>query len=104
MKKSTNKYNPLNLITNGSPVPSNGGVMAVGGGQGPNRGSLTVDLRLFIGDIKQFHRENQISKASSFPEARKLGFPNVIMPGDVRLGFHSGSFFNRLIIKLDPKF
>jgi len=83
MKKSTNKYNPLNLITNGNPVQSNGGVLPVAGGQGPNRGSLTVDLRLFIGDIKQFQRENQITRAS-FPDARKLGFPNVIMPGDVR--------------------
>ena len=48
-----------------------------------NRGCFSVVLKLFSGDVQLLKKENQFL-FKTFPEVKKIGFPNVIMPGDVR--------------------
>ncbi|XP_073447730.1 dedicator of cytokinesis protein 3 isoform X6 [Aquarana catesbeiana] len=45
---------------------------------------LIVSLQLLRGDMEQIRRENQILFNRGAAVTRKLGFPDVIMPGDIR--------------------
>ncbi|XP_063806875.1 dedicator of cytokinesis protein 3-like, partial [Pseudophryne corroboree] len=45
---------------------------------------LIVSLQLLRGDMEQIRRENQLLLNRGAAVTRKLGFPDVIMPGDVR--------------------
>ncbi|KAF7990611.1 hypothetical protein HCN44_000416 [Aphidius gifuensis] len=53
--------------------------MMAGGGQG-----LWVSLKLFKGDIKQVREEYPHLVLGNVAISRKMGFPEVILPGDVR--------------------
>ena len=84
VRKVSNKYNPIGIITNGgttSGTDKSGSVNL--NGSGPNRGCFSVVLKLFSGDVQLLKKENQFL-FKTFPEVKKIGFPNVIMPGDVR--------------------
>ncbi|XP_040214665.1 dedicator of cytokinesis protein 3 isoform X1 [Rana temporaria] len=45
---------------------------------------LIVSLQLLRGDMEQIRRENQVLFNRGAAVTRKLGFPDVIMPGDIR--------------------
>ena len=53
-------------------------------------------MKLLHGDIKQVREENPHLVLGNVAIARKMGFPEVILPGDVRndlyLTLHSGEF------------
>ncbi|XP_066581822.1 dedicator of cytokinesis protein 1 isoform X2 [Prorops nasuta] len=57
----------------------NGSSTGTGGGQG-----LWTSLKLLRGDIKQVRDENPHLVLGNVSIARKMGFPEVILPGDVR--------------------
>lgn len=58
--------------------------------------SLWVSVKLLHGDIKQVREENPHLVLGNVAIARKMGFPEVILPGDVRndlyLTIRSGEF------------
>ena len=85
VRRVTTKYNPLVILSNGSTNGSSGLSGNGNGsiGSGSNRGCLSVVLKLFVGDAAHLRRENQFL-FKTFPQVKKIGFPNVIMPGDVR--------------------
>ncbi|XP_076431576.1 dedicator of cytokinesis protein 3 isoform X3 [Peromyscus maniculatus bairdii] len=45
---------------------------------------LIISLQLFRGDMEQIRRENPMIFSRGLAITRKLGFPDVIMPGDIR--------------------
>lgn len=67
----------------------------------PSEGSKTgegihISLKLLSGDVEQLREEHPLLVTKQTWIARKLGFPEVIMPGDLRndlyLTLHSGEF------------
>lgn len=46
--------------------------------------SISVSLRVFQGDLDKIQSENPLVLPKGIPVVRKLGFPDVIMPGDIR--------------------
>ncbi|AWP02340.1 putative dedicator of cytokinesis protein 3-like, partial [Scophthalmus maximus] len=46
--------------------------------------SLIISLQLLRGDMEQVRRENPLIVSRGVAITRKLGFPDVIMPGDIR--------------------
>lgn len=71
MKKKTkqSKSNSWNLISNKTFPPLSG---------------LWVTMKALVGDIVQIRKEYPHLVDRSTVVARKLGFPEIIMPGDVR--------------------
>lgn len=57
---------------------------------------ICISLKLISGDVEQIREEHPLLVTKQTAIARKLGFPEVIMPGDLRndlyLTFHSGEF------------
>uniref|UniRef100_A0A1A8QJ54 Dedicator of cytokinesis 3 n=2 Tax=Nothobranchius TaxID=28779 RepID=A0A1A8QJ54_9TELE len=49
-----------------------------------NNYGLIISLQLLRGDIEQVRRENPLVFSRGVAITRKLGFPDVIMPGDIR--------------------
>ncbi|XP_072307878.1 dedicator of cytokinesis protein 3 isoform X5 [Eucyclogobius newberryi] len=49
-----------------------------------NNYGLIISLQLFRGDMEQVRRENPLIFNRGVAVTRKLGFPDVIMPGDIR--------------------
>ncbi|XP_051933125.1 dedicator of cytokinesis protein 3-like isoform X3 [Hippocampus zosterae] len=49
-----------------------------------NNYGLIISLRLLRGDVEELQRENKWMSSGSVTLTRKLGFPDVIMPGDMR--------------------
>lgn len=45
---------------------------------------IYVSLRMFHGDLDKVQHENPLLLPKGIPIVRKLGFPDVIMPGDIR--------------------
>ncbi|XP_074619689.1 dedicator of cytokinesis protein 1-like isoform X2 [Acropora palmata] len=45
---------------------------------------ILVSLRVFQGDLDKVQHENPLLLPKGIPIVRKLGFPDVIMPGDIR--------------------
>ena len=68
MKKATAKYSPLS-----SSFGSHGD---------DSQGEVSVSLKFMVGEAAQLRRDQSVFK--NVIEVRRLGFPNVIMPGDVR--------------------
>ena len=62
MKKSSTKYSPLS--------------------SDDSQAEINVSLKFMVGEATQLRREQSAFK--NVIEVRRLGFPNVIMPGDVR--------------------
>ena len=56
----------------------------VGGSGSSSPGRICVTLKFLIGEAGQL-RVDQSALFKNVIEVRRLGFPNVIMPGDVRL-------------------
>ena len=83
VRKVSNKYNPIGIITNAAVASADKSGAVNLNGAGLNRGCFSVVLKLFAGEAHHFRKENQFL-FKTFPEVRKIGFPNVIMPGDVR--------------------
>lgn len=52
--------------------------------QEKNNQSLFVSMKLLHGDLKQVREENPHLVLGNVAIARKMGFPEVILPGDVR--------------------
>ncbi|XP_034725347.1 dedicator of cytokinesis protein 3-like [Etheostoma cragini] len=50
----------------------------------PVPAGLIISLQLLRGDIEQVRRENPLIFSRGVAMTRKLGFPDVIMPGDIR--------------------
>ena len=55
-----------------------------GGSGSSSPGRICVTLKFLVGEAGQL-REDQSALFKNVIEVRRLGFPNVIMPGDVRL-------------------
>ena len=70
--------------------------MGVGSGVSGG-GDVSVSLKFMVGEAQSLRREN--SSLKNLIEVRRLGFPNVIMPGDVRCVFSSVLIDNELSMK-----
>ena len=70
--------------------------MGVGSGVSGG-GDVSVSLKFMVGEAQSLRREN--SSLKNLIEVRRLGFPNVIMPGDVRCVFSSVLIDNKLFMK-----
>ena len=70
--------------------------MGVGSGVSGG-GDVSVSLKFMVGEAQSLRREN--SSLKNLIEVRRLGFPNVIMPGDVRCVFSSVLIDNELSTK-----